>query len=80
MFGLYSRISDRLNLIDYWISKDANLHGFLDKSKEELLSKGRWCYSSDLTEDLSKLYEEENASEKAMVLTVLATTKMYFDD
>ena len=80
MFGLYAGISEGMNPIDYWISKDANLHGFLDKSKEELLSQGRRYYSSDLTEDLSKMYEEGNASEKAMVLTVLAATKMYFND
>lgn len=80
MLGLNVRISEGMNPIDYWISKDADLRTFLDKSMEKLLSEEKQYYSLILTEDLSRLYDEGNASEKAMVLTVLAATKIYFSD
>jgi len=80
MLGLDAGISEGMNPIDYWISKDAELHGFLDSRKDELLKIERIHYSPTLAEDLSKLYDEGNASEKAMALTVLAATKMYFSD
>lgn len=80
MLGLDARISDGMNPIDYWIANDDTLHAFLDKSKADLLSEQKKYYSSTLTEDLSKLYDEGNASEKAMALTVLAATKIYFSD
>lgn len=79
MLGLHAKISEGMNPIEYWISRDDALHAFLDKSKEALLSKEKRFYSLALTEDLSKCYDEGNASEKAMALTVLAATKMYFD-
>jgi asparagine synthase (glutamine-hydrolysing) len=78
MLGLDTVISEGMNPIDYWISKDVKLREFLDKSKEKLLREEKQHYSPTLTEDLSKLYDEGNASEKAMVLTVLSATKMYF--
>jgi len=80
MLGFDAGISEGMNPIDYWISKDADLHGFLDSKKDELLRVEGIHYSPTLAEDLSKLYDEGNASEKAMVLTVLAATKMYFSD
>lgn len=80
MLGLDAKTSEGMNPIDYWISKDVELHRFLDKSEEELLSKAKKHYSPGMTEDLSKLYDEGNASEKAMTLTVLTATAMYFND
>lgn len=80
MLGFDAGISEGMNPIDYWISKDADLHGFLDSKKDELMRVEGIHYSPTLAEDLSKLYDEGNASEKAMVLTVLAATKMYFSD
>ena len=80
ILGRDDRISEGMNPIDYWISKDSELHTFLDKSMAELLGSEKEHYSPMLAEDLSRLYEEGNASEKAMVLTVLSATKMYFSD
>lgn len=80
MLGLDAKTAEGMNPIDYWISKDAELHEFLDKSKEALLSQEKRHYSPVLTEDLSRLYDEGNASEKAMALTVLTATKMYFNN
>lgn len=80
MLGHDDRISDGMNPIDYWISKDLKLHAFLDRSKEDLLRVEKQHYSPMLIEDMSKLYDEGNASEKAMVLTVLAATRLYFSD
>lgn len=80
MVGRDDRISEGMNPIDYWIFKDASLHAFLDKSEEELLREEKQHYSPILTEGLSKLYDDGNASEKAMALTVLSATKMYFND
>ena len=78
MIGHEEKISEGMNPIDYWISQDDDLHRFLDKRKEVLLKESENLYSVELVKDLSKLYDEGNASEKAMVLTVLAATKMYF--
>lgn len=80
MLGLDDRISEGMNPIDYWIAKDEKLHAFLDRSKETLLREEKKHYSPMLAEDLSWLYDEGNASEKAMVLTVLSATKLYFSD
>lgn len=80
MLGLDGRISEGMNPIDYWISKYPDLHAFLDRNKDVLLKEEKQHYSSTLTEDLTRLYDEGNASEKAMVLTVLVATKMYFGD
>jgi hypothetical protein len=35
-------------------------------------------YSPALSQNMERLYNTGNASEKAMVLTVLAATKLYF--
>lgn len=78
VIGYETKISEGMNPIDYWISQDDDLHRFLDKRKEVLLKESESLYSVELVKDLSKLYDEGNASEKAMVLTVLAATKMYF--
>ena len=48
--------------------------------KRDLLQEEKKYYSPALTEDLSRLYDEGNASEKAMALTVLAATEMYFNN
>ena len=80
IFGFDDRISEGMNPIDYWISNDARLKEFLDKSKEELIKKEKAYYSPLLVNDLSKLYDEGNASEKAMVLTVLAATELFFNN
>lgn len=80
LIGIDAKITEGMNPIDYWISKDVKLRDFLNKSKEELLSKERNHYSPALAEDLSRFYDKGNASEKAMALTVLVATKMYFSD
>jgi asparagine synthase (glutamine-hydrolysing) len=80
LIGMDSKISEGMNPIDYWISRDKNLSTFLDNCMTTLLEQERHYYSDELIEDLQKLYREGNASEKAMTLTVLAATKMYFDN
>lgn len=79
MLGKDQWISEGMNPIDYWISQNSDLRIFLDESKAALLAEGKKYYSTILANDLVKLYDEGNASEKAMVLTILEGTKMYFN-
>ena len=80
MLGIDSMISAGMNPIDYWIAQNKVLREFLDKSKSGLLDENKTLFSPALADDLSRLYDRGNASEKAMVLTVLAAAKMYFND
>lgn len=80
MLGLDAFISEGMNPIDYWIAHDDKIRNYLDKTKETLLAEEAGLFSPMLKEDLSNLYDSGNASEKAMVLTVLSAARLYFGE
>lgn len=68
-----------MNPIDYWISKDKKLARFLDEYKQQGMVMARKYLSEELYRDMDFLYNNGNAYEKAMVLTILASIRLYFD-
>ena len=80
MLGLDVAISEGMNPIDYWIAHDDKIHNYLNRTKETLLAEEAGLFSPALKEDLSNLYDSGNASEKAMVLTVLSAAGLYFGE
>lgn len=70
--------ADHMNPIDYWLDKNAELSSYLDRYAEDRLKSVDHLISPLLRSDLEELYQTGNATEKAMVLTVLSAAKMYF--
>ena len=80
MMGLTVYNNSGMNPIDYWIANSYELRTFLDTYEESGL---KWLpnnISSRFITDLRNLYHSGNASEKAMVLTVLSAAKLYFGE
>lgn len=78
MLGKASKISDGMNPIDYWIANNDAVRHFLDDYEQNGYAWLPKCASEQLVQDMKRLYKTGNASEKAMVLTVLASAKLYF--
>lgn len=80
LLGKTDAIHDGMNPLDYWIKHNKKLATFLDDYKVTHLNRFKGIMSQELFNDMDYLYKTGNASEKAMVLTVLASIKLYFGD
>ena len=80
VMGLTVYNNSGMNPIDYWIANSYELRTFLDTYEESGLKWLPNSISSRFITDLRNLYHSGNASEKAMVLTVLSATKLYFGE
>ncbi|MBR0199677.1 MAG: hypothetical protein IJQ42_05880 [Oscillospiraceae bacterium] len=80
MLGKTEFINTGMNPIDYWIAHNQDVRKFLDAYETTHVELLRKRASSVFLTDLMSLYENGNASEKAMVLTVLAAVKLYFGE
>ena len=78
--GLTVYNNSGMNPIDYWIANSYELKTFLDTYEESGLKWLPNSISSRFITDLRNLYHSGNASEKAMVLTVLSAAKLYFGE
>ena len=78
ILGKADRISDGMNPIDYWLSQNTDLRRTLDSYFHDTIQRVGDLFSSALLSDMLELYNTGNASEQLMVLTVLASSKLYF--
>lgn len=62
----------------YWLEQDKNLSDTLERYAEECFKDLPVSMSKQLVSDMKWLYRTGNANEKTMVLTVLASAKLYF--
>jgi len=80
ILGKTDKISDGMNPIDYWISQNSDISDTLNNYMKDTVKEYGDLYSEDLLSDMLKLYNTGNASEQLMVITVLAATKLYFQE
>ena len=80
MIGIKTTDSHGMNPIDYWLSISAEMKAYLDEYEKQGIEKWKGFFSQELAHDLDWLYTTGNAWEKSMVLTVLASAKLYFGD
>ena len=78
LLGKDAMIADGMNPIDYWLAANKVLRNYLDTYMCDGIKRWAGLYSPALSQNMERLYNTGNASEKAMVLTVLAATKLYF--
>ena len=79
MMGKHSLSNFGMNPLDYWFGRDKALQTYLNRREAE----GYRCLpqaSDQLISDMKQLYATGSFNEKAMVLTVLASAKLYFGD
>ena len=69
-----------MNPLDYWIANNRELRDYLDAYEAKGYQYMPSGASEQLVADMKELYHSGNASEKAMVLTVLASAKLYFGE
>lgn len=67
--------ADNMNPIEYWFAKDSSLQQYYSGFFEKAMVESRATES--LKKDMKYLFENGNATEKGMVLTVLAAEKQY---
>ena len=80
LIGIKTKDVHGMNPIDYWLSSNAEMKAYLDNYRKEGIEQRKGLFSQELTHDLDWLYTIGNAWEKSMVLTVLASAKLYFGD
>lgn len=73
-------LEEGMNPLDYWISRDKNIQEYMDSYAKEKFERYRCLYSKDLLSDMKQLYKIGNANEKAMVLTALSATRLFFEN
>ena len=77
MLGKDSLSNQGMNPLDYWYARNESLKAYLDGYEAE-----GYRYlppvSEQLITDMKQLYATGTFNEKAMVLTVLASAKLYF--
>lgn len=78
MLGRHRHINTGMNPLDYWISHNDALRAHLDAYEREGYRFLPASVSETLIADMKNLYKTGNASEKTMVLTVLASARLYF--
>ena len=74
LFGM--KISDSMNPVDYWYSKDEKAQKFFIEYFRENINN--ICFSDSIKQDMNKMFEAGTVSEKAQVLTVLGIAKSYW--
>jgi hypothetical protein len=67
-----------MNPIGFWISHNDDLRNFLDSYEKNGYLYLPSTASDQLITDMKELYKTGNASEKAMVLTVLSAARLYW--
>lgn len=67
-----------MNPLHYWIFKDTNLRIYLDKYQKEMSYSMAGVIPKSILKDIKFLYENGNAWEKSMALTVLSASNIYF--
>ncbi len=70
--------ADGMNPIGFWISHNDDLRNFLDSYEKNGYLYLPSTASDQLITDMKELYKTGNASEKAMVLTVLSAARLYW--
>jgi len=80
MLGKSQYINTGMNPLDYWIAHNDPLREYMDAYEREGYRSMPSEASAQLIEDMKQLYSTGNANEKTMVLTVLASAKLYFGD
>lgn len=78
MMGFGSALSSSMVPIDYFIARDQKIKAHLDGYFTDSLSNLPVSLSDQLLADMQNLYQTGNGCEKTMVLTVLASMKLYF--
>ncbi len=74
----YSR--EGMNPLEYWVANNTDIGNFLDRYATSGYFDLPANTSTKLITDMQSLYETGSISEKAMVLTVLASAKLYFGE
>lgn len=67
--------SDNMNPIEYWFAKDTSLQQYYNNYCMKAMTESQ--ISEQLKKDMEYLFRNGNATEKGMVLTVLAAEKQY---
>lgn len=67
--------SDNMNPIEYWFAKDFSLQQYYNNYFEKAMAESQ--ATEQLKKDMEYLFQNGNATEKGMVLTVLAAEKQY---
>lgn len=78
IMGLGHKITTGMVPVGYWVSKDKKLKTFLDEYAQNGFDNPATKLSEQLVSDMKNLYAKGNITEKAMVLTVLGSVKLYF--
>ena len=78
LLGRADLVGEGMNPIDCWLARNRGLQAALDEYEAAAMKTWGPLYSEGLRDDMAALYGEGNADERAMVLTVLAATKLYF--
>lgn len=78
MLGRDQNDSYGMNPLDYWIHHNEAIRQFMDQYEEAGYVWLPADASAQLREDMQELYRTGNAVEKCMVMTVLASAKLYF--
>lgn len=80
ILGKDNHIKTGMNPLDYWISENATIRKFMDEYESHGYKYLPDETSEQLITDMKALYKNGTANEKAMVLTVLSSAKLYFGD
>lgn len=78
ILGKQKWLAHEMAPMDYWLKKDPALAATLDRYAENGFAHLPVDMSEQLVSDMQWLYRTGNATEKSMVLTVLASAKLYF--
>lgn len=76
------KVLDRkgMNPLDYWIYTNKPLMNYMDSYEKTGFHYMPKSVSEELRKDMHDLYENGNANEKIMVLTVLSSAKLFFGE
>lgn len=77
--GVTRHITDNMNPLDFWLSKNAAVKKYLDDYEKNGYAYMPADASKSLIQDMKELYRCGNVTEKSLVLTVLAAAKYYFN-
>lgn len=80
ILGLHRYINTGMNPLDYWVSRNKEVKEYMDTYEANGYASMPCQASQQLIDDMKYLYKIGNINEKAMVLTVLASAKLYFGD
>ena len=69
-----------MNPLDYWLSRSRKLRSFMDSYESQGYKYLPASASDKLVNDMHRLYQNGNAFEKSMVVTVLSAARLYFGD